>query len=107
MLCQSTAEAAVVSPGSRTLSRDFFRFPALLRALSLAVSLSARSRNFLGWASQLAASLERPRRFLILDLRNHGESPHVARMSYADMAADVVRVMQHQGITNAAVIGHR
>ena len=68
--------------------------------------LLGSSRNFLGWASQLAASLSTPRRFLLVDLRNHGDSPHVERMDYAAMASDVARLMQHQRIDKAAVIGH-
>jgi len=41
-----------------------------------------------------------------LDLRNHGKSPHCATMSYTEMAADVIELMDNQGITQANIIGH-
>ena len=33
--------------------------------------------NFVGWARALSESLERPRRIVMPDLRNHGDSPKV------------------------------
>ena len=44
--------------------------------------LLGSSRNFRGWASALHERLEKPRRILVPDLRNHGQSPHVGGMSY-------------------------
>lgn len=41
-----------------------------------------------------------------LDMRNHGESPHSASMSYTDMAGDVERFLDDHGLENAALIGH-
>lgn len=41
-----------------------------------------------------------------VDLRNHGRSPHAATMSYADMAADILELMDDQGLNKAAVLGH-
>uniref|UniRef100_A0A7S1Y0J3 AB hydrolase-1 domain-containing protein n=1 Tax=Phaeomonas parva TaxID=124430 RepID=A0A7S1Y0J3_9STRA len=68
--------------------------------------LLGSSRNFQSWAMQLAGMLEVPRRVILLDLRNHGESPHMPKMGYLDMAADVVRFLQHQKIDKASLIGH-
>lgn len=43
---------------------------------------------------------------LQVDLRNHGRSPHHSSMSYPDMAADLVRLLDTQGISRCAVVGH-
>ena len=41
-----------------------------------------------------------------LDLRNHGQSPHSAIMSYPAMAADVCEFVDAEGITAAHLLGH-
>jgi len=41
-----------------------------------------------------------------MDLRNHGDSPHVSGMTYTEMAADVAHTCQSLEITNTHVIGH-
>ncbi|MBU0654674.1 MAG: alpha/beta fold hydrolase [Gammaproteobacteria bacterium] len=46
------------------------------------------------------------RTVLALDLRNHGGSPHVEGMSYRAMVADVVEVLDSQGITTCDLMGH-
>lgn len=68
--------------------------------------LLGSSRNFVSWAQQLSESLEKPRKMYLVDLRNHGDSPHMPKMDYISQAADVVRFMQHRGIERASVIGH-
>jgi esterase len=45
-------------------------------------------------------------RVLALDLRNHGNSPHAAGMTYAEMAADVAETLREAGAWPASVIGH-
>lgn len=45
-------------------------------------------------------------KILILDLRNHGRSPHAEDMSYSDMAADVLAAMDREGIERAHLFGH-
>ena len=43
---------------------------------------------------------------LAMDLRNHGASPHVAGMSYRDMVADVIEVLDTLGIHSCDLMGH-
>jgi esterase len=40
------------------------------------------------------------------DMRNHGQSPHVAEMNYRSMAADVIHFMDQQLISNSHILGH-
>lgn len=43
---------------------------------------------------------------IALDLRNHGDSPHVEGMSYRQMADDVLEVMNELGISCCDLMGH-
>ncbi|UJF18662.1 alpha/beta fold hydrolase [Vibrio sp. SS-MA-C1-2] len=43
---------------------------------------------------------------IMIDLRNHGRSPHAPRMSYAAMAEDVVAVLDKLNIDQTTIIGH-
>lgn len=45
-------------------------------------------------------------KILLLDLRNHGRSPHSDSMSYSEMAADVLAAMDREGVDAAHVFGH-
>lgn len=64
--------------------------------------LLGSSSNWRSISRRLAAH----RRVIALDLPNHGASPHVERMSYPDMAADVRAFLDAQAIDKALVIGH-
>jgi len=57
------------------------------------------------WRS-IARRLAGQHRVFTLDLRNHGESPHVDTMSYAAMADDVRAFLNDHDIDAATVIGH-
>ncbi len=57
------------------------------------------------WAS-LAKRLSETHRVLTLDLRNHGNSPHVDSMRYEDMAEDVVNVLDRNQVEQATLLGH-
>ncbi|TNE61935.1 MAG: alpha/beta fold hydrolase [Alphaproteobacteria bacterium] len=54
----------------------------------------------------IARILELDYRTIAVDLRNHGRSPHVAGMSYGEMAADVLRLMDAEELESAYVFGH-
>lgn len=60
------------------------------------------SRNWQTAGRELASG----RRVLAVDLRNHGQSPHVPGMAYGEMMADVLAWMAAQGIARADFIGH-
>lgn len=70
--------------------------------LMLVHGLFGQGRNWGGIGKALA------RRFRVLmpDLRNHGDSPRAAGMSYAAMAQDLAEVLQAEGAAGATVLGH-
>jgi esterase len=57
------------------------------------------------WRS-MAKRLSRYQPVFALDLRNHGDSPHVKGMSYRVMADDVLKVAEHEGIKTFNLLGH-
>ena len=57
------------------------------------------------WRS-IARRLAEHQRVFCLDLRNHGDSPHVDDMSYPLMADDVRAFMDSHAIESAVIIGH-
>jgi esterase len=54
----------------------------------------------------LARALEDDFRMILVDHRNHGCSPHEDSISYTEMAADVLAVMDREGIDKAHFYGH-
>lgn len=42
----------------------------------------------------------------LLDLRNHGNSPHTKSMTYSDMSNDILEYVQTQNLSQIALIGH-
>lgn len=41
-----------------------------------------------------------------VDLRNHGQSPHTATMSYPEMAEDIIGLLNKLGYASAILLGH-
>ncbi|MEY3289710.1 MAG: hypothetical protein RLZZ419_1952, partial [Pseudomonadota bacterium] len=62
----------------------------------------ASSRNWRQVAEKLAAKFH----VYVLDLRNHGASPHHPVMDYPSMAADLLQFMETHNLTTASVLGH-
>lgn len=58
--------------------------------------------NWRGVARELAAT----HRVLMVDLRNHGASPWADSMGYLEMADDVKRLIEREGLQQPAVMGH-
>jgi esterase len=65
--------------------------------------------GFLGssdnWVS-FARKLEEHHTVIIPDLRNHGRSPHTTTHTYEDMAEDLNRLFEANGIGKAVILGH-
>ena len=57
------------------------------------------------WRGQ-AKRLSDKRTVITMDLRNHGNSPHVAGMSYREMYEDVLLLLKHLKITTFDCLGH-
>ena len=64
--------------------------------------LFGSGRNWRGVARELAAT----HRVLTVDLRNHGGSPWADSMSYLEMADDVKRLIEREGLQRPALMGH-
>jgi esterase len=62
----------------------------------------ASSRNWRQVAEKLAASFH----IYVLDMRNHGSSPHHPIMDYPAMAADLLLFMENRGLITASLLGH-
>jgi pimeloyl-ACP methyl ester carboxylesterase len=72
------------------------------KPLALLHGLFGQSANFGLIQRGLAARF----RVIALDLRNHGASPHAPRMTYADMAEDVLETLRALGALPCAMMGH-
>lgn len=64
--------------------------------------LFGSSDNWLGVASKLSKDFH----LFLLDVRNHGISPHSDEISYPIMAADVAEFLDSQKLQRANVLGH-
>ncbi|KAI0090360.1 Alpha/Beta hydrolase protein [Irpex rosettiformis] len=66
--------------------------------------LFGMKRNWASLAKAFARDLQRP--VYALDLRNHGEAPHVRPMTYSAMAVDVLEFFRAHSLRNVSLLGH-
>ncbi|MBK8958346.1 MAG: alpha/beta fold hydrolase [Proteobacteria bacterium] len=64
--------------------------------------LFGAGRNWITVARALAGQY----RFHLVDLRNHGGSPHTDTMTYTDMVEDVARLVERLGLDAYTLVGH-
>lgn len=62
----------------------------------------ASSRNWRTVAKRLAEN----HRVYVLDMRNHGASPHAERMDYPVMAEDISKFLDSHGLQKVHLLGH-
>ncbi len=55
---------------------------------------------------RIARALQPQHRSYLVDLRNHGQSPHDPLMTYPAMTGDVLRLLDHLGLARANLLGH-
>ena len=70
--------------------------------VALLHGLYGQGSNFAAVQRRLAGS----RRVIVLDLRNHGASPHAPEMDYPTMAQDVLETLRALRALPCALIGH-
>jgi esterase len=82
--------------------REYGRLLPELSSLVLVHGLFGSGTNWHGIARRLEA------RFHVIapDLRNHGSSPHHADMDYPAMAADLLQLLDQQGLERVHWVGH-
>lgn len=80
----------------------FFRESGIGPHLVILHGLLGSSDNWLTQAKLFAGDY----RVWLVDLRNHGRSPHSGDMNYDVMAADVLDLLSGHGITDPVLIGH-
>jgi len=71
-------------------------------ALLILHGFFASSRNW----RQVAKRLAERYHVYVLDMRNHGHSPHKAVMDYPAMSADITQFLRTHQLSNAHILGH-
>ena len=54
----------------------------------------------------IARSLDLPARYYLIDLRNHGRSPHADEHSYPVMVEDIIELIESEGFEQVIILGH-
>jgi len=77
-------------------------------AVLLLHGLLGSKRNFASIGASLASQLDKKRRILAMDLRNHGENHHDWRptMRYEEMALDVIGTLDKHQLKKVVLVGH-
>ncbi len=71
-------------------------------AVMILHGLFGSSRNWQGMAKRLADRYQ----VITVDLRNHGQSASIVTMSYPEMAADVIQLIQDLSLAGVRLVGH-
>jgi len=71
-------------------------------ALLILHGFFASSRNW----KQIARKLAEHHHVYVIDMRNHGNSPHSAAMDYPSMAADIESFLAAEHLMSANILGH-
>jgi esterase len=64
--------------------------------------LFGMSDNWMTLAKKMSADFC----FYLIDMRNHGRSPHSAEFNYPVMAADICRFIENHNLTDVTLLGH-
>ncbi|CAO1624737.1 unnamed protein product [Parajaminaea phylloscopi] len=100
-------------PTGETVALDFEHHPAPsgsepaaggAKAVVVAHGLFGSKQNWRSLSRLMAQRWAVP--VYAVDLRNHGTSPHVQSMNYADMASDLLRFVKDHSLEKIALIGH-
>ncbi len=68
----------------------------------IAHGLYGSSDNWMTIANALSTQFE----VILVDMRNHGQSPHSPEHSYPDLASDLLELINEFHLVNPAIIGH-
>ena len=80
----------------------FYRVLGAGRPIVIAHGLYGSSDNWISIAKLLAQKFE----VILVDLRNHGQSPHSPSHSYSDLADDLFELFNKLKLSHACLIGH-
>lgn len=82
--------------------RLYYRYEGQGGALIILHGLLGSSDNWRAMSKRLAQQFT----VYSLDLRNHGQSPHAAKMNYVIMAEDIREFIQEHGLAHFFLLGH-
>ena len=74
----------------------------LLGPLIIIPGLFGSTGNWRGFAKKLSTTY----RVIVIDQRNHGDSPHAESNTYFDLATDIEKLLESLELTKATLIGH-
>ncbi|MEL6765775.1 MAG: alpha/beta fold hydrolase [Pseudomonadota bacterium] len=92
----------MTQPAAVTLPATVLPGPEGAVPLVIAHGLFGQARNFGALSKRFAEA----RRVIAVDMRNHGDAPHDARMDYEAMAADLAAVIRAEAGGRAVLLGH-
>lgn len=85
---------------------DKFTKPSQADPLFILHGLFGCKETWRSTVRNLLKQLNPPRKVIILDQRNHGESPHTPQHTYELMGCDLLKLMKCLDVPKAHVLGH-